>query len=80
MFRDRYSGAEAALRNILRERRVAAKLRQSDLAARLAVPQSFVSKYESGERLLTFVEVLVILQELGMNAKDLLARLPTPLK
>ncbi|MGQ9427112.1 helix-turn-helix domain-containing protein [Gilvimarinus sp. DZF01] len=35
-------------------------MRQQDLGARLGVPQSFVSKYERGERKLTFVEVLLV--------------------
>jgi transcriptional regulator with XRE-family HTH domain len=45
------------LRTLLRGIRSAAGLRQQDLASRLGVPQSFVSKYESGERRLDFLEV-----------------------
>lgn len=48
------------LRTILREAREGAGLRQVDVATRLSVPQSFVSKYESGERSLDFVEVFRI--------------------
>lgn len=44
-------------------------LRQSDLAKRLGMPQSFISKFESGERLLTFVEALVIFEALDMDPK-----------
>lgn len=45
------------------------------MATRLGVPQSFVSKYESGERLLTFLETLTILRELSVSIDDLLAHL-----
>jgi len=42
---------------LLRDTRSNAGLRQVDLADRLGVPQSFVSKYESGERRLDLLEV-----------------------
>ena len=45
------------LRKLLREQRVACGLTQAELAARLGKPQSFVSKIESGDRGLDFVEV-----------------------
>ncbi|MHA0798286.1 helix-turn-helix domain-containing protein [Gilvimarinus sp. F26214L] len=48
------------LRTELKAIRIGAGLRQQDLGARLGVPQSFVSKYERGERKLTFVEVLLV--------------------
>ncbi len=46
-----------AFLTLLREVRQEAGLRQADLAARLAVPQSFVSKIESGERRLDILEL-----------------------
>lgn len=67
MLRGSYSKEESALREILRTRRKSLGLRQADLALRLGMPQSFVSKYESGERLLTFIEVLVIIAALSLN-------------
>jgi len=42
---------------LLRQFRESAGLRQVDVAARLAEPQSFVSKYESGERRLDLIEL-----------------------
>ena len=42
---------------LLRELRENMGLTQVELAARLKVTQSFVSKYESGERRLDFIEV-----------------------
>lgn len=67
MIRGCSSKEESALREILRARRKSLGLKQTDLALSLGMPQSFVSKYESGERLLTFVEVLVIIEELSLN-------------
>jgi transcriptional regulator with XRE-family HTH domain len=67
MLPDRESEAEKRLREILREARLKADLRQSDLAEILGQGQSFVSKYESGERLLTFTEALFILERLGAS-------------
>ena len=49
--------AKAALLGLLREVRQEAGLRQEDVAARLGKPQSFVSKYESGERRLDVLEL-----------------------
>ena len=75
MLPDRESDEEKCLREMLREARTKAELRQSDLAERLGVPQSFVSKYESGERLLTFVEAMVIFEQLGLPASSVVKRL-----
>ncbi len=41
----------------LKQARVEAKLTQIDVAKKLRKPQSFVSKIESGERRLDFIEV-----------------------
>lgn len=71
MIRGCYSKEESALREILRTRRKSLSLRQADLALRLGMPQSFVSKYESGERFLTFVEVLVIIEALSLDIETI---------
>lgn len=76
MIRDPHSEEERVLRTFLRKSRKSAGLRQADLASRLDVPQSFVSKYESGERLLTFLETLTILNELGVKVDDLIVHFP----
>jgi transcriptional regulator with XRE-family HTH domain len=75
MLPDRESHEEKCLRETLREARTKAGLRQSDLAERLDVPQSFVSKYESGERLLSFVETLFILEHLELSLSSVAKRL-----
>jgi transcriptional regulator with XRE-family HTH domain len=51
---------------LLRQVRVDAGLRQSDLAERLGQPQSFVSKYESGERRLDLIELWQICEAIGL--------------
>lgn len=55
------------MRRLLRDQRINAGLRQEDLAERLGTHQSFVSKYESGERMLTFVETINISKALNLD-------------
>lgn len=55
------------LTSILRQMRLEAGLRQSDLAARLNEPQSFVSKYEAGERRLDVLELRHICKALEVS-------------
>jgi transcriptional regulator with XRE-family HTH domain len=75
MLRSIYSDEEKCLREMLRDARTKKGLRQADLASILGVPQSFVSKYESGERVLTFVEAIVILDELGLPAAEVVEKI-----
>lgn len=62
------------VRELLRDLREAAGLRQVDLAARLKRPQSFVSKYESGEKTLDFLEVREVCHALGVPLVDFVRR------
>lgn len=62
------------LRRELKAIREEAGLRQVDLAKRLGVPQSFVSKYEVGERRLTFVEVLFVCRACDHDPPELVAK------
>lgn len=50
--------------------RLGSGLRQSDLADKLQVPQSFISKIESGERRLDLIELREICIALGSNLKE----------
>ncbi|HWC36039.1 MAG TPA: helix-turn-helix transcriptional regulator [Mycobacteriales bacterium] len=68
-----HSAAQDALCRLLREHRRRAGLRQVDVAARLDEPQSFVSKYESGERRLDLVEVRQICVALDVPFLALMA-------
>ncbi|HAM44821.1 MAG TPA: transcriptional regulator [Propionibacteriaceae bacterium] len=62
------------MRALLRNIRLEATLRQVDLAARLGQPQSFVSKYESGERNLDIIELYDICEALGINLTQFIQR------
>lgn len=50
--------------------RMSSGLRQSDLADKLNVPQSFISKIESGERRLDLIELREICIALDSNLKE----------
>jgi transcriptional regulator with XRE-family HTH domain len=63
-----------ALQRVLRQIRLGAGLRQEDLAERLKEPQSFVSKYESGERRLDLIELRQIGQAVGVTLLELVRR------
>lgn len=52
---------------LLREMRVRAGLKQSEVAYHLDVPQSFISKYEAGERRLEISEVQAICGVLNIS-------------
>lgn len=60
MTRSAFTAASARLREALITARIDLGLTQAALAAALDRPQSFVSKYERGERRLDFVEVLEV--------------------
>jgi transcriptional regulator with XRE-family HTH domain len=62
------------LRELLRQLRENVGLRQIDLAERLNRPQSFVSKYESGEKTLNFLEVREVCRALGVPLPDFVSR------
>jgi transcriptional regulator with XRE-family HTH domain len=68
------------LRELLRQARQESGLRQQDLAERLDEPQSFVSKYESGERRLSMIEVRLICQALEVPFVAFVQRLEDCLK
>jgi len=55
--------------------RLDAGLRQADLAERLRKPQSFVSRYESGERRLDVLELWQICAVLGVSLAEFVRRL-----
>jgi ribosome-binding protein aMBF1 (putative translation factor) len=54
-------------RHLLRDLRERAKLRQVDVAKRLGKPQSFVAKYEAGERRLDFIDTREVCRALGIS-------------
>jgi transcriptional regulator with XRE-family HTH domain len=62
------------LANLLRQLRTEAGMRQTDLAQKLDEPQSFVSKYESGEQRLDLLELRGICEALGISLIKLVER------
>src|SRR5437588_8952755 len=69
-----FTPEQESLQQVLRQLRLGAGLRQEDLAARLNEPQSFVSKYESGERRLDLIELRQICRALGVTLLELVSR------
>ncbi|MFL6098555.1 MAG: helix-turn-helix domain-containing protein [Actinomycetales bacterium] len=62
--------AQKRLTALLRSSRQSAGLRQVDVAERLGVHQSFVSKYESGERRLDLIELEQVCSALGLSLSE----------
>ncbi len=60
---------------MLYQLRVSSGLRQSDLAKMLKVPQSFVSKIESGERRIDLIELRRILACLKTDLAEFVSEL-----
>ncbi len=54
-------------------------IRQVELAARLGVPQSFVSKYESGDRRLDILELRQVCDALGTSLQEFIRKLENSL-
>jgi transcriptional regulator with XRE-family HTH domain len=67
MPRSVFSPRYRRFRELLIQARKDAGLTQSDLAARLKRPQSFVSKYENGERRLDLIELLDVAAVLHLD-------------
>jgi len=60
----------ALLASLLRDLRTRAQLTQTEVAIALQKPQSYVSKYESGERRLDLVELSDLCNVLGISLHD----------
>lgn len=58
------------LRELLREIRKNAGVSQVNLAKQLGRPQSFVSKFESGEKTLDFLEITEVCEALGISMRE----------
>lgn len=65
---------------LLKEARLAAEMRQEDVAERLGVPQSYVSKVESGERAINVVEFRQYCLAIGASAVQFMERLDEALE
>lgn len=65
-----FSREYRVFRDLLRELRLEKGITQADLSSALGMAQSFVSKYEMGERRLDFVEVDQICRHLGITLPE----------
>lgn len=68
------SSKQARFLSLLRQAREEAGLRQTDVAERLDRPQSFVSKYESGERRLDLLELEQVCEACEMSLEQFVRR------
>ncbi len=66
--------------SLLRQVRLEAGLRQVYVAAKLGVPQSFVSNYESGERQLDTLELREVCEALAITLPTFVQRVEKKLK
>lgn len=64
------SSQQNILQNLLKRFRIEANLKQTELAEMLEQSQSFVSKYESGERRLDLLELWQICQALNITLTE----------
>jgi len=68
------SAKQRSFLGLLRQVREEADLRQIDVAQRLDQPQSFVSKYESGERRLDLLELELVCAACGTGLDEFVKR------
>lgn len=65
----------AAFTSLLRDERKKAGMTQAKLAKKLRRPQSYVSKYERGDRRLDVIEFLEVARAINFDPNELLQRL-----
>ena len=74
MEKSRQNPQSECLQTLLRSLRQEAQLTQVQLAEKLEQPQSFVSKYEAGERRLDVMELRQVCLALGISLGDFVKR------
>jgi transcriptional regulator with XRE-family HTH domain len=70
-----HSREQEAFCELMISARKQAELTQHDLAKRLRKPQSFVAKYEGGERRIDVVEFIAIAKAIGADSLEILRAL-----
>jgi transcriptional regulator with XRE-family HTH domain len=78
--RDGRKRKKQVLLQLLREVRREAGLRQVDLAKRLGQPQSFVSKYELGERRMDLIDLSEVCEALNLSLMEFAQRFQDRMK
>lgn len=72
--------AQEQIQSLLRQVRSESGLTQTNVAERVGQPQSFVSKYESGERRLDVLELRAVCSAMGISLVDFIKRLEQTLR
>lgn len=75
MTRSAFTRKHEQFRRVLVEARRAAGVTQVALAKKLGRPQSFVSKFERGERRLDVLEFIEVARALSLNPAGIIAKL-----
>ena len=75
-----YTAQRGRLVALLREMRIEAGVTQIDLATHIEKDQTYVSRYESGQRKLDVLEVREICQAIGITLEEFVKRLEGVLK
>lgn len=70
-----YERSYAAFTALLKEERKNAGLTQAALAKKLRRPQSYISKYERGDRRLDVIEFIEVARVIGFDPHDFLRKL-----
>jgi transcriptional regulator with XRE-family HTH domain len=75
-----YRPETVVLRELLRDIRERAGLRQADVAQAIKRPQSFISEYEAGQRRLDLVELREVCDACGTTLRKLVNEFENRLK
>ena len=75
MRRSDEASQQEKLQELLKDIRQAKGVRQIELAEKLGVPQSFISKYESGDRRWDILELRRVCQAVGISLKEFVQKL-----
>ncbi len=70
----RHMEKKCRLASLLRQIRLDANLKQSQIAEKIGQTQSYVSKYENGEQRLDLIELEVVCNAVGISLTDFVRR------
>ena len=65
-----WDSKHSAFQEAVREVRDSSGLKQTELADKLGKPQSYISKYERGERKLEYLELIEVLEACGTGIEE----------